>query len=107
MSYILVTSFNQQFVPRKEQHNMPRTRKIDGRGRPPVYTGKVKRHIVTLIRHYGLTGARTILNAERSDTRRTLRNLNVVPKALGISMPTLGKFAQEAGIALERGRPAA
>jgi len=80
-----------------------------GRGRPAVYTGNVKSHIVSLIRHHGLTGARAILNASgRSKDALELvaqRNVELVPKALGISMPTLGKLASAAGIELFRGRP--
>lgn len=62
-----------------------------GPGRPAVFTGNVKKHIVTLIRKHGLTGARAELKKEK----------------VSISMPTLGKFAAEAGIELRRGRPAA
>jgi hypothetical protein len=35
------------------------------------------------------------------------RNSNLIPKSLGISMPTLLKFAAEAGVELFRGRPKA
>lgn len=62
-----------------------------GRGRPAVFTGNVKRHIVAVIRKHGLTGGRVVLAEEGTS----------------ISLPTLGKFAAEAGIELHRGRPKA
>ena len=62
-----------------------------GRGRPAVFTGHVKRHIVSVIRKHGLTGGRVVLADEGTN----------------ISLPTLGKFAAEAGIELHRGRPKA
>jgi len=80
-------------------------------GRPAVYTGNVKKHIVGLVRRHGATGARAILNAGgRSKPAQELiakRNSNLIPKPLGISMPTLLKFAAEAGVELFRGRPKA
>ena len=75
------------------------------RGRPPVYTGNVKRHIVGLIRKHGLTGARCRLNASPKSKLAKDRSLKLVPKPLGISMPTLGKLAEAANITLYRGRP--
>ena len=60
-----------------------------GRGRPPVFTGNTLRHIVSVIRKHGLTGGRVVLAEEGTK----------------ISLPTLGKFAAEAGIELHRGRP--
>lgn len=61
-----------------------------GRGRPPVFTGNLRRHIVALIKSSGLTGARAALEDEGTS----------------ISMPTLGTIAKSAGIELKRGRPA-
>ena len=74
-------------------------------GRPSVYVGAVKRHIQSLIRKYGLTGARHRLNAKARTTLAKQRSLTLVPKPLGISMPTLGNMAKEAKIKLHRGRP--
>jgi len=74
-------------------------------GRPAVYTGNQKRHIVGLVRQNGATNARKILNAEPGSELASKRNLNVVPEPLGISMPTLLKFAAAAGVVLHRGRP--
>lgn len=62
-----------------------------GRGRPVVFKGVQKRHIVSVIRKHGLTKGREVLAGEK----------------ISISLPTLGKFAAEAGIELHRGRPAA
>lgn len=75
------------------------------KGRPPVYTGKVKSHILSLIRKHGLTHARRILMAETDTLLADERNLKIVPNALSISMPTLSKFADEAGIERKMGRP--
>lgn len=71
-----------------------RTPKVEvkaGRGRPIVFKGNEKRHIVSVIRKHGLTKGREVLAGEK----------------ISISLPTLGKFAAEAGIELHRGRPAA
>ena len=81
---------------------MPSKKKNSG-GRPPVYKGNQLRHIVSLIRKHGLTGAKRVLNDEADAPAE--RNTNLVPEPLGISMPTLGKFAKEAGIVLTKGRP--
>ena len=76
-----------------------------GRGRPAVYTGNQRRHIESLVRHHGATNARKILNAANGTAESKLRNSNVVTEPLGISMPTLLKFAKAAGVVLHRGRP--
>src|ERR1035437_1282233 len=59
------------------------------RGRPVVFFGQVKQHILDLIIQHGILGSRKILNDEN----------------ISISLPTLGKFAKEAKISLQRGRP--
>lgn len=69
-----------------------RTAKVEvkrGRGRPIVFKGNEKRHIVSVIRKHGLTAGREVLAKEK----------------INISLPTMGKFAAEAGIELHRGRP--
>jgi hypothetical protein len=69
-----------------------RTAKVEvkrGRGRPVVFKGNEKRHIVSVIRKHGLTAGREVLAKEK----------------INISLPTMGKFAAEAGIELHRGRP--
>ena len=82
-----------------------------GRGRPPKYVGKQLTEIKRLIRQYGRKGAQAILNANtRSKAGKELveqRNTDVVPKPLGISLPTLGSIAKGAGIQLQKGRPSA
>lgn len=60
------------------------------RGRPVVFKGAEKRHILSVIRKHGLTKGREVLAGEK----------------VSISLPTMGKFAAEAGIELSRGRPA-
>lgn len=74
------------------------------RGRPAVYKGNVKRHITGLVRKHGASKTRQILNA--SDGELVLmRSEKVVPNPLNISMPTLLRYAKEAGVVLHRGRP--
>lgn len=81
-----------------------------GRGRPEKYTGTVKTYIGKLVGVYGATYAREILNAAGRDAvsvyNKSLRNLTLVPDALGISMPTVLKIAHKAGVELHAGRPA-
>ncbi len=74
------------------------------RGRPAVYKGNVKRHIVALVRKHGASKARAILSASEGELV-SLRSEKMVPKPLNISMPTLLKYAKEAGVVLHRGRP--
>lgn len=59
------------------------------RGRPTVFKGLEKKHILSVVRKLGLTKGREALAKEK----------------ISISLPTLGKFAAEAGIELQRGRP--
>ena len=61
------------------------------RGRPPVYKGNDKTHILGLIRKHGLTGAQRALADEKRQ----------VP-----TLPMLVKWAKEAQISVKRGRPA-
>ena len=61
-----------------------------GRGRPPVYKGNDKKHILGLIRKHGLTGCQKALAEEK---RR-------VP-----TLPMLVRWAKEAEIVVKRGRP--
>ena len=81
--------------------------KSKGRGRPPKYVGNVKKHIVSLVKQHGATGARAILNAAVRTKLGKQRNVKLVPKPLGISMPTLLGLAKAAGVKLHRGRPKA
>lgn len=76
-------------APKAKAKSKPKVSVKRGRGRPAVFTGNVKRHIVAVIRKHGLTGGRVVLADEGTN----------------ISLPTLGKFAAEAGIELHRGRP--
>ena len=64
---------------------------VSKRGRPPVFRGNEKRSILSVIRKHGLTKGQAVL----------------ADKGISISLPTMGKFAAEAGIELHRGRPAA
>ena len=74
-------------------------------GRPPVYTGNVKRHMLHLIREYNISQAQDILNACPGTGLAARRNLDIVPRPLNVSYPTLLKFSKEAGIMKTRGRP--
>jgi hypothetical protein len=83
-----------------------------GRGRPKVYFGKVEAYIVSLLAlHLNATKVRKILNAPAPKKGRKpsefygLRNKRIVPDALGITPPTLGKIAQAHQIVLPKGRP--
>ena len=86
-----------------------------GRGRPVVYKGNVKKHIVSLVKKYNGQQARAILNARTSGKGVTAeekelaakRNLSLVPEALNISLPTIYGYAEEASVELRRGRPSA
>lgn len=77
-----------------------------GRGRPAVYKGNVLKHIVALVKEHNASHAREILNASPRTKLAKQRNLTLVPKALGISLPTLNKYARKAGVAHSQGRPA-
>ena len=73
----------------KAEVKAKKTAKVEvKRGRPIVFKGEVKRQIVSVIRKHGLTAGRQVL----------------AQKNISISLPTLGKFAAEAGIQLHRGR---
>ena len=74
-------------------------------GRPSVYTGIVKQHMLHLIREYNISQAMDILNAVPGTELSLRRNANIVPDPLGVSYPTLLKFAKEAGIKKKRGLP--
>jgi hypothetical protein len=76
-----------------------------GRGRPPVYKGNVEKHIAGLVRKFGATKARTILNASADSEQGSKRSVRTVPNALGISMPTILRIAKTHGVKLYRGRP--
>lgn len=75
-------------------------------GRPPKYTGNLKRHIVGLIRQHNASNAMAILNASPRSALAKQRNKSLVPQPLGISMPTLLGYAKQAKVALKVGRPA-
>lgn len=74
-------------------------------GRPLVYTGAVKCHMLNLIREYNISQAMDILNATPGTSLSRKRDVDIVPCSLGVSYPTLIKFAREAGIQKRRGRP--
>jgi hypothetical protein len=64
---------------------------IPGRGRPAVYDGKDKEHILALIRKHGSHKvAREILESEGKPCP---------------TPPMMVRYAQEAGITVKRGRP--
>lgn len=58
------------------------------RGRPVMFKGNLKSHIIALVKKHGLTGARKVLADEK----------------VSVSMPTLGTLAKDAGVELKRGR---
>ena len=75
-----------------------------GRGRPVVYKGKLAKHIASLTRKHGATGARNILQAEAGSALAAMRSEKMVPEGLGISLPTILKIAKAQGVVLKRGR---
>lgn len=77
------------------------------RGRPPVFVGPVKAYIVRLLKKVNnITHVRKILIAKKGTKWYAQRDLDIVPKPLSISVPTLRKFAEEAAIEFALGRPA-
>jgi len=85
----------------KAKAKAKKVEKKDGRGRPAIYTGALARKIASLIRKHGITGTRKVL-AKEGLPQAEGRN-----KKYKVSMPTLIKIGQKAGITLKRGRPAA
>jgi hypothetical protein len=78
---------------------------INGFGRPCLYIGTVKQHMLDLIRKFNISQAMDILNAVPGTELALERDLGIVPAPLGVSYPTLLKFAKEAGIKKKRGLP--
>lgn len=75
-------------------------------GRPAVYTGALEKYITdTLKKVKSLTYTRIFFNAKTGTKAAAGRNATLVPKALGISIPTLRKFAEKAGLEFPKGRP--
>jgi hypothetical protein len=71
----------------------------------PTYSPMVKRHVSALARQFNATRAREILNAPVGHPDAALRNSSIVPEPLGISFPTVLKYADLKGVELKRGRP--
>ena len=72
-----------------------------GRGRPKKFNGTQSRHIASLVKQHGLTGAKNVL--ESGD-----RNTNLFPNPVTVTLPTIRSIANAAGIGeLQRGRRAA
>ncbi len=69
-------------------------------GRPPVFTGNTVKHIVSLVKRHGGSGAVVALRAEGAAEGGDA-------KLTKISLPTVLKFAKAAGVELKRGRRAA
>lgn len=89
-------------VAKAKKKAKKKVEKKDGRGRPAIYTGVLARKIASLIRKHGITGTREVLAKEGvvlADGEKA--------KKIKVSMPTLIKIGQKAGITLKRGRPAA
>lgn len=75
-------------------------------GRPAVYTGALEKYITdTLKKTKSLTYTRIFFNAKTGTKAAEGRNVTLVPKALGISIPTLRKFAERANLEFPKGRP--
>jgi len=70
------------------------------RGRPAIFVGVLKSNIVRLVKTHGLMRAQRILASEGVQAKAGQKKSPVK-----ISLPTLSKFANEAGLVLKRGRP--
>jgi hypothetical protein len=79
--------------------------KKQGRGRPVALNSKQARHVATLVRQHKGTGAQAILAAKDGDLAE-LRNKNLFPEPMVLSLPTICKAARANGLELKRGRPA-
>lgn len=84
-----------------------------GRGRPQVYAGAVRAHIIALIGLHGLTKTRKVLNNSGAVRKAIAKKFgvdyatlqSVIPHKQNISMLKLFQLGREGGIVLERGRP--
>ena len=79
---------------------------VVGRGRPALFSKNKsqKGHVVSLIKRFGLTGARNVLNAAEGSELVQYRSAKLFPEATAISLPTLAKIADEASVERVRGR---
>lgn len=74
------------------------------KGRPVVYKGNLKRAIISVVKVNGLSGAMEIIQND-GVTYQPAPGKPKVTEKHKITLPTLAKFAKEAGIVLKRGRP--
>ena len=75
-------------------------------GRTVTYPdGRVKNHMITLVRRYNISQALEILRAAPGTRLASKRNLTLIPSPLKISYPTLLKFARAAGVQKTKGCP--
>jgi hypothetical protein len=77
----------------------------EGAGRPKLFSKGQERHIASLIRKNGSTHTAEILAARGKLAAE--RDATLFPKAVKVSLPTLGRIAADHGVELHRGRRAA
>jgi transposase len=78
--------------------------KKQGRGRPALLNAKQARHVASLVRNHTGVGAVAILAATDGELAE-LRNKNLFPEPISLSLPTVTKAARANGVELKRGRP--
>ncbi len=82
-----------------------------GPGRPRVYTGRILRHIVALVRKTNASTACEQLRANANSRNKAERALAegrpafIPAEGLTLSMPTVLRLCKESGVKLQRGRP--
>jgi hypothetical protein len=74
------------------------------RGRPVACNAKQRRHVASLVRQHTASKTREILAAEKGTELAELRNANLFPEPVTLSVPTLAKYAKQGGVELKRGR---
>jgi hypothetical protein len=71
-----------------------------------LYSGRLKEHIVEVIRNTNMAQAQRILNAVPGTRDSCKRDLDLIPLPLNISYPTIMRFSREAGLKpARRGKP--
>lgn len=84
---------------------MGKSKKEVRRGRPALFTGNARQHVVGLLKRYqNATQVRQILGAEPGTGLAALRSDKLFPEAVKVSLPTLTKIAKAEGVEVKRGR---
>lgn len=73
-------------------------------GRPQMFNGRQRRHVATLVRKHGLTGALKVLSASPGTAEAKERSDALFPEPVSPTLPTLSRYAAEYGVEVKRGR---